>query len=177
MFLQGIYLTLVQRLGLKDEMSTNGILYVNSINCLPFLVIFSLLTSEFQQCFMFFQSATMQVYLTLVFVVTAGCVLNYSQFLCTTMNSALTTSIVGVVKSVGTTIIGIFAFGGVTLTTYMMMGISMNIIGAFWYTFSKYRESLLGHIKRIGSAISLSEKGGATATDQKQHLMSNGHSS
>lgn len=177
MFLQGIYLTLVQRLGLKDEMSTNGILYVNSINCLPFLVIFSLLTSEFQQCFMFFQSATMQVYLTLVFVVTAGCILNYSQFLCTTMNSALTTSIVGVVKSVGTTIIGIFAFGGVTLTTYMMMGISMNIIGAFWYTFSKYRESLLGHIKRIGSAISLSEKGGATATDQKQHLMSNGHSS
>ncbi|XP_041485430.1 UDP-galactose/UDP-glucose transporter 7-like [Lytechinus variegatus] len=177
-FLQGIYLTLVQRLGLKDEMSTNGILYINSLNCLPFLIIYSLLTSEFKECILFFHSATLQVYLILIFVVTAGCVLNYSQFLCTTMNSALTTSIVGVVKSVVTTIVGIFAFGGVTLTTNMVLGISMNIVGAFWYTFAKYRESLVKHIKRIGSAISMSEMGEVptTATEQKRmHRMSNGH--
>ena len=43
---------------------------------------------------------------TLIMVVLSGCLLNYSMFLCTTVNSALTTTCVGVVKSVVTTIIG-----------------------------------------------------------------------
>ena len=164
-------------MGLTEEMSTNGILYVNSINCLPFLVVYSLLTSEFAECLQFVKTASLDFWGIFTVVITAGCVLNYSQFLCTTMNSALTTSIVGVMKSVITTIIGMFTFGGVPLTTYMVMGVSMNIVGAFWYTFAKYRENLVGKLKKISSNLPLNELGDENGNGKGSsgHSKSNGY--
>lgn len=41
-----------------------------------------------------------------ILLVSYGCLFTYSMFLCTTVNSALTTSLVGVAKSAITTIVG-----------------------------------------------------------------------
>ncbi|XP_072165654.1 uncharacterized protein [Diadema setosum] len=158
-FLQGVYLTMVERLKLKDDMSTNGILFVNSLNCIPFLLIYSLCTLELRDCASHLAGGSLEFYTTFAFVVSAGSVLNYSMFLCTTMNSALTTSIVGVMKGVVTTIIGIFTFGGVTLTTFFVLGTSLNITGALWYTYARYVEKVDGSThSHKGPVLSKSEK-------------------
>merc|ERR1711923_300035 len=52
-------------------------------------------------------------YPTFLLLVISANLLTYSQFLCASVCSALTTSLVGVGKSVIQTIIGFFTFGGV----------------------------------------------------------------
>lgn len=71
-----------------------------------------------------------------------GCILSYSLFLCTTMNSALTTSLVGVVKGVLTTIIGFYTFGGVAATSLTLIGVSLNTLGGAFYSYAKYSENM-----------------------------------
>ncbi|KAB7506390.1 Solute carrier family 35 member D3 [Armadillidium nasatum] len=111
-FAQGLYLTLVQRAS-ESCMSTFEILQLNNLN---FQVIFWLL-------------------------VTLGAILNYSLFLCTSLNSALTTSLVGVAKSSVQTLLGFFTFGGVSYQPWNVAGISLNFFGGLIYTYSKYKES------------------------------------
>ena len=50
---------------------------------------------------------------TFISLILSGCVLTWSQFLCAAVCSAITTSMVGVAKSVIQTILGFFTFGGV----------------------------------------------------------------
>lgn len=71
-----------------------------------------------------------------------GVVLNYSLFLCTEKNSALTTSLVGVLKSVLQTVIGIFTFGGIQFNTLNGFGLSLNLFGGILYTYVKYQENV-----------------------------------
>ena len=72
-------------------------------------------------------------------VVFSGCIFTYSMFLCTTINSALTTSCVSVLKSAVTTWIGMYTFGGVTPTTFFLLGQTINFTGGVMYTLVKYR--------------------------------------
>lgn len=56
-------------------------------------------------------------------------------------NSALTTSVVGTLKSVVQTTMGMFTFGGVAINAPMVAGVSMNLSGGIVYTYAKYLES------------------------------------
>lgn len=55
-------------------------------------------------------------------------------------NSALTTSVVGTLKSVAQTTMGMFTFGGVTINAPMLSGVTMNLSGGIVYTYAKYLE-------------------------------------
>lgn len=72
-----------------------------------------------------------------------GVVLNYSIFLCTEKNSALTTSLIGVLKSVFQTVIGIFTFGGIKSNILNGFGLSLNLFGGILYTYVKYKENVM----------------------------------
>lgn len=61
-------------------------------------------------------------YLALWSLLLTSVVFNYSIFLCTSMNSALTTSLVGVAKSTIQTLIGFFTFGGIEYDIWTMTG-------------------------------------------------------
>ena len=76
-------------------------------------------------------------------VVFSGCIFTYSMFLCTTVNSALTTSCVSVLKSAVTTSIGMYTFGGVQPTFFFLLGQCINFTGGCMYTLVKYRNSQL----------------------------------
>ena len=61
-------------------------------------------------------------------LVIMGILLNFTSFLCTTFNSALTTSIVGVVKGVLVTLVGYFSFGGMKFDPINVSGEYIFII-------------------------------------------------
>lgn len=64
-----------------------------------------------------------------------GSVLNYAIFLCTTRNSALTTAVVGTMKNVFTTYIGMMVFTDYTFTWVNFLGINISILGSLYYTY------------------------------------------
>jgi hypothetical protein len=63
-----------------------------------------------------------------------GSVLNYAIFLCTTRNSALTTAVVGTLKNVVTTYIGMVLFSDYAFTWINFVGINISIVGSIYYT-------------------------------------------
>ena len=64
-----------------------------------------------------------------------GSVLNYSIFVCTTINSALTTAVVGCLKNVVTTYIGMMIFTDYAFNWWNFAGINISIIGSLYYTY------------------------------------------
>jgi len=84
---------------------------------------------------------TLGFHVTFQLVLVGGCLLNYLLFLCTTHNSALTTSVTGAVKSVGQTAVGMFTFGGIAINVFTLSGIFLNLFGGILYTFVKYKAS------------------------------------
>ena len=65
--------------------------------------------------------------------------LNYFIFLCSTVNSPLTTSVTGQVKAVLTVVIGLF-FDDVVVTPMFMIGLGMSCLGSVYYAVVKYRQ-------------------------------------
>ena len=76
-------------------------------------------------------------YTLLAFSGLMGCMLTFSQALCTTVNSPLATAITGNVKDIALTIIGIVCFNDVQLTPLLVFGLLLSLIGAIFYSGSK----------------------------------------
>lgn len=145
---QSFYLTYIQKTGVEKGLSTLTVLHTNCINCIPLLLIYTVCSKELLSAFRFGGYIDPSFQIALMIDVGFGCILNYSLFLCTTMNSALTTSLVGVVKGVLTTIIGFFTFGGVPVTVLVILGISLNTFGGAAYSYAKYAEKMTTEIEK-----------------------------
>ncbi|CAL4142840.1 unnamed protein product, partial [Meganyctiphanes norvegica] len=163
---QGLYLTLVQ-LSAENQHSTTEILQLNSYNTLGPFILMSIIMKEPENIVVSPYLADFGFHLTFWTLVSLGSVLNYSLFLCTALNSALTTSLVSVAKSVVQTFIGFFVFGGVKFHPLNITGIVMNTMGGFLYTYTKYRE---GQRKKMHS-IEFSNK---IAKDENYNKVPNG---
>jgi len=145
---QSLYLLTLQRMGAEQQLGayntasakTLTILYVNSVNCVPIVFLVVLMSGEFHSLMSEYPHWHEPGFLFALTVVTSfACVFSYSIFLCTTVNSALTTACVGVIKSALTTIIGMYTFGGVAATPLLIIGQLINLSGGGLYTFEKYR--------------------------------------
>lgn len=136
---QGLYLTLAQKS--LEDMSALLVLYITSYNTIPIFIIISIL-HEAEGIAQYEKFSDFGFILCFIIQVVAGVLLNYSLFLCTAKNSALTTSLVGILKSILQTAIGFFTFGGVKLNSFNIFGIGLNMFGGIMYTYSKYIERL-----------------------------------
>jgi len=67
--------------------------------------------------------------------------LNYLIFLCSIVNSPLTTSITGQIKNILATVMGFFLFGGMPMTIAAALGLSTSTLASIWYGQIKYEQS------------------------------------
>lgn len=83
-----------------------------------------------------------------------GCAMNFTTLHCTYINSAVTTSFVGVVKSIATITVGMLAFSDVAPTGLFIGGVVVNTVGSVTYCVVKYyemkRKSLYEDLEEAG---------------------------
>ncbi|XP_068208576.1 uncharacterized protein [Palaemon carinicauda] len=142
---QASYLTLVQQCG-ENKLAPLHVLHLNScISVVPFFILtccFGEITKVMEHPHVK-EAWFICLFVLLIFL---GLALNFSLFLCTIMNSALTTSIVGASKSVLQTLIGFFTFGGIIFNSVNVAGICLNTAGGIMYTYAKYAESKVKNV-------------------------------
>lgn len=82
-------------------------------------------------------------HITAIFVlcIFIGCAMNFTTLHCTYINSAVTTSFVGVVKSIATITVGMLAFNDVAPTRLFIGGVVVNTVGSITYCVVKYFET------------------------------------
>ncbi|KAK7283029.1 hypothetical protein RIF29_12233 [Crotalaria pallida] len=150
-FFQTMYLVLVERSGAEDGLSSVEIMFYNSFLSLPFLMFLIIATGEFPDSLsiLFAKSYSFSFLVILVISLVMGIVLNFTMFLCTVVNSALTTTIVGVLKGVGSTTLGFVLLGGVQVRALNVTGLVINTAGGVWYSYAKYQQKISKTVKQI----------------------------
>jgi len=126
---QAMYLLLVQKHA--DDIGAAEALHLNSYNTLPMLLICSVGSGELHLALRDFALSNIGFILTFTVVIVFGCLLNYLLFLCTTYNSALTTSVTGTLKTIIQTVIGMFTFGGISINIFTILGMTAYIWSVF----------------------------------------------
>ncbi|XP_070186766.1 uncharacterized protein [Littorina saxatilis] len=162
-FTQALYLLLVQRFAQSQKMSTIETLQLNCFNSLPILVLAALANGEVQTLWAYPVQEHPFFPVVFFFTISVGMLLNYSLFLCTGMTSALTTSVVGGLKAMVQTMLGLVTFGGISHNLPTYLGITLNLVGGVGYILVKYRENnkkLHHSIHKVMSFSSLVKNGG-----------------
>uniref|UniRef100_A0A0D9WMS3 Sugar phosphate transporter domain-containing protein n=1 Tax=Leersia perrieri TaxID=77586 RepID=A0A0D9WMS3_9ORYZ len=137
-----MYLILVEKSGAEDGLSSVELMFYNSVLSLPFLFFIIIATGEFPYSLSVLSEKTASLTFSLILVISLvmGIFLNFTMFWCTIVNSALTTTIVGVLKGVGSTTLGFVLLGGVEVHTLNIIGLVINTFGGVWYSYAKYMQ-------------------------------------
>eukprot|EP01119_Soliformovum_irregulare_P002599 TRINITY_DN12848_c0_g1_i1.p1 TRINITY_DN12848_c0_g1~~TRINITY_DN12848_c0_g1_i1.p1 ORF type:complete len:318 (+),score=65.01 TRINITY_DN12848_c0_g1_i1:50-1003(+) len=137
---QTAYLIYVAKTGIESGMSSVELLFYNSLLAIPFVFGAGLLFGEYPKVLVYPDLFDLSFQGCLLGNLVLGICLNYSLFLCTTLNSALTTTIMGHVKNGLSVLLSLFLLGGVTLTQQNIVGLTINLTGGIWYSAIKYNE-------------------------------------
>jgi len=81
---------------------------------------------------------TIQFWLYFLLSTIGGGLLNGATFWCTIKNSALTTSVVGVLKSILQIFLGMFAFDRLVINNKTILGIVLSLIGGTMFSYLEY---------------------------------------
>ena len=145
--LQAAYLLLVEHSGAKQGVSTSELLTYNALLSLPFILAVIVISGESATAMSAWTAAATaegvsRVAVLLLICAVSGVALNFSMFLCASINSALTTTIVSSLKGVVATTLGFFLLGGVEFHTVNVVGIALNVLGGSMYSVVKYRSRM-----------------------------------
>lgn len=132
-----VYLATIARIGKSSGLNSFGLMWCNGIICGPILMIWTFMNGDLEKTISFpylFSPGFMAVLL-------CSCVLafflNYSIFLNTTLNSALTQTICGNMKDLFTVGLGWMVFGGLPFDLMNVIGQLLGFLGSGLYAYYK----------------------------------------
>jgi len=146
------YLVLIAKKSKETGLNTFGLMFYNNLLSLPVIALLVLFT-EWDLLVAYDQWSSLGFHFVFFMSALQAFALNYFVFLCSTLNSPLTTSITGQIKSILQTIVGLFTFGGVILTTSLIFGLFMSTVGGIWYGYVKYIEQTVQSKSKVDKNI------------------------
>ncbi|KAL6095460.1 slc35d3 [Pungitius sinensis] len=135
------YLVLIQKTSLDSEYGPLTAQYAIAVMASPVLLVCSLISLDTINMWSYEGWKDPHIAVIFVFCVLIGCAMNFTTLHCTYINSAVTTSFVGVVKSIATITVGMLAFSDVSPTRLFIGGVAVNTVGSVTYCVVKYFET------------------------------------
>nr|XP_020442544.1 solute carrier family 35 member D3 [Monopterus albus] len=134
------YLVLIQKTSLDSEYGPLTAQYAIAIMASPVLLVCAFISMDAIN--MWSYEGWKDPHITVIFILCTfiGCAMNFTTLHCTYINSAVTTSFVGVVKSIATITVGMLAFSDVAPTRLFIAGVVVNTVGSITYCVVKYFE-------------------------------------
>ncbi|XP_040282988.1 solute carrier family 35 member D3 [Bufo bufo] len=134
------FLVIIQKTSTDSEHGPVTAQYIVAITSTPLLLIFSFASLDMIKAWSFPGWKDPAMVCTFIACTLIGCAMNFTTLHCTYINSAVTTSFVGVVKSIVTITVGMLAFDDVAPTSLFIAGVVVNTFGSLIYCVAKYFE-------------------------------------
>uniref|UniRef100_A0A8C5TJJ1 Solute carrier family 35 member D3 n=1 Tax=Malurus cyaneus samueli TaxID=2593467 RepID=A0A8C5TJJ1_9PASS len=135
------YLVLIQKTSVDSEYGPLTAQYAIAVSATPFLIICSFASMDSINVWSFPGWKDPAMVCIFIACVLISCAMNFTTLHCTYINSAVTTSFVGVVKSIATITVGMVAFNDVEPTKLFIAGVVVNTLGSVIYCVAKYLET------------------------------------
>lgn len=132
-----IYLATIARIGKSSGLNSFGLMWCNGIVCGPFLLLWTLVRGDLGATLNFPSLLSPGFLVVLLFSCVLAFFLNYSIFLNTTLNSAVTQTICGNLKDLFTISLGWVVFGGLPFDLLNVVGQLLGFIGSGLYAYYK----------------------------------------
>nr|XP_033791251.1 solute carrier family 35 member D3 [Geotrypetes seraphini] len=135
------YLVLIQKTSAENDHGPLTAQYAIAVSAVPFLIIFSFASLDSINAWSSPCWKDPAMVCTFIACIVIGCAMNFTTLHCTYINSAVTTSFVGVVKSIATITVGMVAFNDVEPTSLFIAGVVVNTLGSIIYCVAKYLDT------------------------------------
>eukprot|EP00455_Lapot_gusevi_P039558 TRINITY_DN4436_c0_g1_i2.p1 TRINITY_DN4436_c0_g1~~TRINITY_DN4436_c0_g1_i2.p1 ORF type:complete len:398 (-),score=109.70 TRINITY_DN4436_c0_g1_i2:112-1212(-) len=133
------YLICIAKFG-KQGLDTFGLMYYNNLLSLPLVFVACVVNGDIKGFLNYPHLSSMGFWATFFISSVQAFLLNYSIFLCTKTNSALTTSVVGQIKNIATTAVGYFMFGDVSYDFFNVIGLGIGVVTSVLYSWFQFVE-------------------------------------
>lgn len=132
-----IYLATIARVGKSSGLNSFGLMWCNGIICGPVLLIWTFVRGDLEMTMNFSSLLSPGFLVVLLLSCILAFFLNYSIFLNTTLNSALTQTICGNLKDLFTITLGWIIFGGLPFDILNVIGQLLGFLGSGLYAYYK----------------------------------------